>query len=89
MDKNDAPAWQRRGIMWFFSGCAMIAIILVVAFLIFFLLWTMALSRIPDRTGPAARFRNVTGRTGHTGPDKTRDGSSGGRTSPAHCRFGP
>jgi heme a synthase len=30
MDKNDAPVWQRRRVIWLFSGCAMIAIILVV-----------------------------------------------------------
>ncbi len=30
MDKNDAPVWQKRRVIWLFSGCAMIAIILVV-----------------------------------------------------------
>ena len=30
MDKNDAPVWQRKRVIWLFSGCVMIAIILVV-----------------------------------------------------------
>jgi heme a synthase len=30
MDQNDAPLWHRRRVIWLFSGCVMIAIILVI-----------------------------------------------------------